>query len=61
MMTFKIKKGKLTHYLRNDKSRGFSGGSVVKNLPAHAGDIVQALVQEDPTYLGATRPVRHNY
>ena len=25
------------------------------------GTWVQALVQEDPTYHGATKPVRHNY
>ena len=26
---------------------GFSGGSVVKNPPANAGDVVQSLRQED--------------
>ena len=26
----------------------YIGGSVVKNLPAHEGDMVQSLVQEDP-------------
>ena len=41
--------------------RGFSGGSVVKNPPANAGDTVRALVQEDPTCSRATKPVRHNY
>ena len=30
---------------------GFSGGAVVKNPPANAGD----------TCRGATKPVRHNY
>ena len=25
------------------------------------GTRVQALIQEDPTYRGATKPVRHNY
>ena len=29
-------------------SRSFSGGSVVKNLPVNAGDLVQSLGQEDP-------------
>ena len=61
MITFKIKKGKLTHYLRNYKSRGFVGGSVVKNLWANAGDMIQAMIREDPTYLGVTKPMCHNY
>ena len=33
----------------------FPGGTVVKNPPANA------LVQEDPTCRGATKPVHHNY
>ena len=41
--------------------KGFPGGSVVKNLPANAGDTVSSLIQEDPTYCGAIRPVLHNY
>ena len=41
--------------------RGFSGGSVVKNPAASAGDTVRALVQEDPTCCRTTKPVRHNY
>ena len=40
---------------------GFPGGAVVKNLPANAGSRVRALVREDPTCHGATKPVRHNY
>ena len=40
---------------------GLPGGTVVENLPAKAGDTVQALVWEDPTCCGATRPVSHNY
>ena len=40
---------------------GFSGGTVVKNLPAMQGTRVQALVQEDPTCCGAAKPVHHNY
>ena len=48
--------------LHNPKSNrkvklGFSGGSVVKNPPANAGN----RVREDPTCCGATKPVRHNY
>ena len=39
----------------------FLGGSVIKNLPANAGDTVQSLVQEDPTCRRATKPMRHNY
>jgi len=39
-------------------SRGFPGGSVVKNLPAHAGDVgsmwVQSLGQEDALGKGMT-------
>ena len=38
----------------------FPGGAVVKNPPANAGAQVQALVQKDPTYRGATKPMRHN-
>ena len=40
---------------------GFPGGSVVKNLPASAGVVVQALVREDPTCDRATKPVHRNY
>ena len=39
---------------------GFPGGSVVKNPSANAGE-TQALVQEDPTCHGATKPMSHNY
>ena len=42
-------------------SEGFPGGSVVENLPANAGDTGLALVWEDPTCRGATRPMSHNY
>ena len=41
--------------------RGFPGGAVVMNLPSMQGTQVQALVWEDPTCRGATKPVRHNY
>ena len=46
---------------------GFPGVAVVKNLPASARDMgssppwVRALVREDPTCHGVTKPVRHNY
>ena len=39
----------------------FPGGSVVKNLPANAGDTGLTLVWEDPTCRGAAKPMRHNY
>ena len=39
----------------------FPGGAVVKNPPANAGDMVGALVQEDPTCRGATKAMCHNY
>ncbi|KAJ8779985.1 hypothetical protein J1605_012021 [Eschrichtius robustus] len=56
-------------------SLGFPGDAVVKNLPARAslvaqwlrirlpmqGTRVRALVQEDPTCCGATKPASHNY
>ena len=45
----------------NVPSQDFPGGAVVKNLPANAGDWVQALVREDPKCCGATKPVHHNY
>ena len=40
---------------------GLPCDSVVKNLPANAGDMGRSTVQEDPTCLGAAKPVRHNY
>ena len=39
---------------------GFPGGPAVKNLPMHETQ-VQSLIQEDPTCLGAAKPVHHNY
>ena len=48
--------------IKNNWLGDFPGGTVVKNLPANnAGNTVRALVREDPTYLGATKPERHNY
>ena len=38
----------------------FPGGPVGKKPPANAGVRVQSLVQEDPTYHEATKPVLHN-
>ena len=40
---------------------GFPGGAVVKNLPASSGTIGSSLVLEDPTCLGVTKLVHHNY
>ena len=37
----------------------FSGGAVVKNLPASAGDTGSILDQEDPTCRGSNKPVHH--
>ena len=41
--------------------QGFPGDAVVKNPPANTGTRVRALVREDPTCCGATKPVCHNY
>ena len=49
-------------WLLKKRPWGFPGGAVVENLPANMqGTRVQALVREDPTCRGATKPVRHNY
>ena len=40
--------------------RDFPGSTVDKNLSALQGTWVLSLVQEDPTCLGATRPLCHN-
>ena len=34
---------------------------MVKNLPANAGDAVQSLIWEDPTWCKAAKLVCHNY
>ena len=39
---------------------GFPGGSDSKESAFYVGG-VQSLVQEDPTRLGATKPMHHNY
>ena len=41
------------------KQKGFSGGSVVKNLPANAG--VRWLILEGSTYQATTKSVCHHY
>ena len=46
---------------QNQTTRDFPGGTVVKNPPAKAGTWVWALVREDPTCCGATKPMCHNY
>ena len=43
------------------KIKGFPGGSVVKNMPASAGDMDSILIWEDPTCLRTTKPMHHNY
>jgi len=40
---------------------GFHGGSVVKNLPANAGDTGSVPGVEDPTCCAAAKPMRPNY
>ena len=47
--------------LKGRKSWDFPGGAVVKNRLPMQGTRVRALVQEDPTCHGATKPVCHNY
>ena len=41
-------------------TRGFPGGSVVKNTLAVQETQVRSLIQEDPTCCGATKPRHHN-
>ena len=41
------------------QKRVFPGGSVVKNMPADAGDM--GYILEDPTRHGATKPWCHKY
>ena len=41
--------------------QNFSGGLVVKNLPAKAGDTGSIPFQEDFTCQGATEALDHNY
>ena len=51
----------LEKFTYKTESRDFPGGAVVKNPPANAGDTVWALVREDPTCRGATKPMSHKY
>ena len=46
--------------LKRKQKQGFPGGSVIKNLPADAGDTVSTLVWEDSTCCGGTKPMHHN-
>ena len=48
-------------FCKNPEVQDFPGGSVVKNLPASAGNMVQSIVWEDRTCLRETKPVGHNY
>jgi len=43
-----------------EEVRDFPGGLVVNNPPATGGDMVQALVREDPTRCGTIKPKCHN-
>ena len=53
--------GKPPFFILKMEVGDFPGGAVVKNrLPTH-GTQVRALVQEDPTCRGATKPMRHSY
>ena len=47
--------------IRKKSLRDFPGGTVIKNLPAIAGDMGLIPGREDLTCRGATKPVRHNY
>ena len=47
--------------IKNTHGWGFPGGSVVKNLPANAGDRVRLLIWEDSTCSGATKAKHHNF
>ena len=53
--------GHVINILHVRMHQDFPGGAVVKNPPANAGDTVRALVREDLTCRGATKPVRHSY
>ena len=43
------------------RAEGLLDGSVVKNLPSNAGDMGSIPVWEDATWLGAIKPMCHNY
>ena len=44
-----------------DEAKGFSGGTVVKNPPANAGDMDSSPGLGRSTCCEATKPVCHNY
>ena len=46
---------------RIGKNVDLPGGSVEKNLPASAGNVVQFLVGESSTCHGVAKPVGHSY
>ena len=50
--------GANTSFLSKQMEEGFLGGSVVKNPPASAGDMVPSPSWEDPTCRRATKPMR---
>ena len=52
---------RLWHFGTRFSIRGFPGGTVVKNRLPMQGTRVRALVREDPTCRGATKPVHRNY
>ena len=47
--------------MHTKKYWGLPGGTMVKNPPTNAGDMVRSLVREDHTCCGETKPVRYNY
>ena len=51
----------MQHFLKSPYYQDFPGGAAVKNPPPMQGTRVRALVWEDPTCRGATKPVQHNY
>ena len=48
-------------YRQDKQFQDFPGGAVLRICLPMQGTQVRALVQEDPTCHGATKPVRHNY
>ena len=49
------------HLFLKTNSRGFPGGSVVKNPHANAGNMGSIPGPGNPTCCGANKPVHHNY
>ena len=46
---------------QHQESQGFPDGSVVKSMPANAGDTGSIPDPGRPHVLGATKPICHNY